>query len=104
MEEVVKPRGIEPLTPKDGFLSQPPRYYYDSYYASFSVDSLPFADYLLTSAGVLGLTVTEWSLHVRARCKMPADRVSRASKPLQGQLPVSGWVRLPRTPANITAC
>jgi len=32
------------------------------------------------------------------------DRVSRASKPLPGWLPSPGWVRLPRTPASITAC
>ena len=100
--------GTEPsclaLIPDEDFLSHAPWCYYASYYASFSVDSVPFADYLLTSAGVLRLVVTEWSLHVCGRCKMPADRVSRASKPLQGQLPVPGWVRLPRTPASLTAC
>ena len=70
--------GTEPsrvaLIPDDGFLSHAPW----CYYASFSVDSLPFADYLLTSAGVLRLMVTEWSLDVCGRRRMAADGVRRA--------------------------
>ena len=44
----------------------------------FSVDSVLFADYLPTFAGVPRLTVTEWRLHVCRRRRMSADGVSRA--------------------------
>jgi len=74
--------GTEPsrvaLIPDDGFLSHAPWCYYGIYYGIFSVDSVPFADYLLTSAGVLRLMVTEWSLHVCGRRRMAADGVWRA--------------------------
>ena len=44
--------------------------------------SVLLPDDMLTSAGVLSLTVTEWSLPVCGRCRMSPDRVQRTPKPL----------------------
>ena len=66
------------LIPDEEFLSHAPWCYYGIYYGIFSVDSVPFADYLLTSAGVLRLMVTEWSLYVCGRRRMATDGVWRA--------------------------
>ena len=92
------------LIPDEDFLSHAPWCYYGSYYGSLLMSSLESADCMPTSAGVLRLMVTEWSVYARGRCGMPQDRVRRTPKP-------SAEGSNPSTPANypfpfyrITAC